>query len=210
MSHKRIEYLHRHKIIYHRWPINDKPTEEYDWGYFYENGTYECYSLFRSKALINTFKSLKWHLYVLWYLNPNLDKDKFLELAIYISNKDHGFVTFEASKIIINKIVDQVYLMDLDKPPANKLRKIIFKDNCVLTTKEKLSIVGKIVGKKKLSESDIYEAMLYIYDTGKKITITNLSKYLGCSARTIHRNISNDLKKEKKILNDSIAAFNKK
>ena len=208
MSHRKIEYLHKHKIIYHRWPINDKPTIEYDWGYFYEEGTYECYSLFRSKALINTFKSLKWHLYVIWYLNPQLSQDMFLNIAKYISNKSNGFVTFEASENVINNMVYDVSMLDLDKPPYNKLRKIIFKDNCKLSLNEKLAIVGGIIGKKKLTESDIYDAMLYTFDAGEKITIKKLSLQLSCSTRTVHRNMSIDLKKEKELLNKQrVACF---
>ena len=67
---RKMFYLNNNKIVYRRDPISDKPTEVYEWGYFYEHGTYECYTLFRSKAQITTYKSLKWHLLVLWYLNP--------------------------------------------------------------------------------------------------------------------------------------------
>ena len=49
---------------------------------FYEDGTYECYELFRSKAKINTYKSLKWHLLVLWYLNPDLNRKNFKQQII--------------------------------------------------------------------------------------------------------------------------------
>jgi hypothetical protein len=68
MSHERkLDYLNKHRVIYRRGPINDQPTQEYNWGYFYEQGTTECYELFRSKAKIPTYKSLKWHLYDIWY-----------------------------------------------------------------------------------------------------------------------------------------------
>ena len=71
MSYDRnLEYLNKKRVIYRRGPINDKPTQQYEWGSFYESGADECYELFRSKAKIPTYKSLKWHLYVLWYLNP--------------------------------------------------------------------------------------------------------------------------------------------
>ena len=60
MSHIRnLEYLHRRKIIYRRSPITDKPTEVYNWGNYYEEGTYECYELFRSKAKITTYRSFE-------------------------------------------------------------------------------------------------------------------------------------------------------
>ena len=210
MSHRKIEYLHRNKIIYSRKPINDEPTEKFEWGGYYEYGTYECYDLFRSKALINTFKSLKWHFYVLWYLNPNLTKESFLNIAKYISNKDNGFTTFTIKESILLSMVNEVMAMDLEIPPPNKLRKIIFKDNCKLNFNQKLSIVGKIIGKKKLSESDIYEAMLYLYDSNKKITISKIAKALNTTTRTIYRNINEDLKKEKELLNKELLIKNDK
>jgi len=55
MSHDRkIKHLTDRRIIYRRFPIVDKPTNKYDWGDYYENGTFECYELFRSKAKITT------------------------------------------------------------------------------------------------------------------------------------------------------------
>jgi len=47
----------------------------------------------------------------------------------------------------------------------------------------------------------IYQSMLDINEKGKNITITNIAKELKCSSRTIHRNMSKELKQEKDILN---------
>ena len=206
MSHIRnLEYLHRRKIIYRRSPITDKPTEVHDWGNYYKDGTYECYELFRSKAKITTYRSLKWHLLVLWYLNPQLDPDDFNDLAKHVCNKNSGFVTFTINKHSLNSIVYEVSMLDLEQPPKNKLRKIIFKDSSGLSTKEKMIIVGVMVGKgKKIHEDDIYQCMLDINELGKKITITRLADLLKCSARTIHRNMGNELKKEKELLNQNL------
>jgi hypothetical protein len=192
-------------VIYRRGPINDKPTEEFEWGSFYESGTIECYELFRSKAKIPTYKSLKWHLYVLWYLNPNMDQNEFEVIVRHVCNKDNGFVTFNVSEQLLQSMMYDVSLKDLDDPPYNKTRKIIFKDNCKLTLSEKLSIVGQMIGKtKKVTESDIYDAMLYTHDLNAKITIKKLADHFGCTTRTIHRNMSNELKKEKELLNQSL------
>jgi hypothetical protein len=206
MSYNRnLEYLNKKRVIYKRGPINDKPSEEFEWGNFYENGTTECYELFRSKAKIPTYKSLKWHLYVIWYLNPDMDQNAFEVIARFICDKVNGFVTFNVSEQLLQSMMYDVSLKDLEEPPYNKTRKIIFKDNCKLTVTEKLSIVGKMIGKtKKVNESDIYEAMLYTNDLGKKITIKNLADHFGCTSRTIHRNMSNELKKEKELLNKSL------
>ena len=203
MSHDRnLEFLNKRKVIYRRGPINDKPSEVFEWGYYYEQGTHECYELFRSKAKIPTYKSLKWHLYVLWYLNPNMDQNEFETTVRHVCDRNNGFVTFNVSEQLLQNMMYEVSLKDLEDPPNNKQRKIIFKDNCQLTLNEKLSIVGKMIGKtKRINESDIYDAMLYIHDLNQKITIGKLAEHFGCTTRTIHRNMSNELKKEKELLN---------
>ena len=204
LNERNTNYLMKRKVIYRRDPISDIPTETFEWGAFYQEGTYQCYNLFASKAKINTYKSLKWHLYTLWYLNPQMNPDSFTELARVICDNINGFVTFNVSEQLIQSMVYDVSLMDLEKPPPNKLRKIIFKDFCGLDTRQKLSIVGQMVGRKKLSDSEIYEAMLMLHDNNEKITITKLATYLKCSTRTVHRNIGNELKKEKELLNQQL------
>tara|TARA_R100000734_G_C3236322_1_gene42490 strand:+ start:61 stop:369 length:309 start_codon:yes stop_codon:yes gene_type:complete len=102
-------------------------------------------------------------------------------------------------------MVYEVSMCDLEKPPKNKLRKIIFNEFCGLTPEEKMSIVGTLVGRsKKIHEDDIYQCMLDLHDMGKKITINRVAGLLNCSARTIHRNIGNQLKKEKELLNQEL------
>ena len=204
LNERNTNYLMKRKIIYRRDPVSDIPTETFEWGVFYQEGTYQCYNLFASKAKINTYKSLKWHLYTLWYLNPQMNPDSFTDLTRVICDNINGFVTFKVSEQLIQSMVYDVSFMDLEKPPPNKLRKIIFKDFCGLDTRQKLSIVGQMVGRKKLSDSEIYEAMLMLHDNNEKITITKLATYLKCSTRTVHRNIGNELKKEKELLNQQL------
>lgn len=201
---RNIKYLIDRRIIYRQSPIKDQPTAIYDWGYFYEDGTNECYELFRSKAKINTYKSLKWHLLVIWYLNPQLDQDQLESLCRFICDKSNNFVTFTISEQLLKTIIYEVSMQDLETPPKNKTRKIIFKEFCKLTTEQKLQIVGTIVGRKKISESEIYDAMLYTHDDGDKITVDKLAKHLGCSTRTIYRNMGNELKREKELLNQNL------
>jgi len=206
MSHERnIELLNKKRIIYSRLPINDIPThstEDYD---YYEDGTYECYELFRTKAKITTYKSLKWHLLVLWYLNPQLDQDKFMTLAEIITNKSNGFISFNIKQTTIEKIVYEVSMLDLDEPPKNKLRKVIFKPNTRISKEEKLRIVGELIGRsKRITQDDIYDCMLEINNNKEKITIIKLAKLLNCTSRTIHRNTSVELKREKELLNKQL------
>jgi hypothetical protein len=93
----------------------------------------------------------------------------------------------------------------IDIAPNNKLRKVIFKIYCGLTKKEKLSIVGELIGRsRKISPDDVYSGMVYLHDINQKITIQGLSVLLNVSSRTIHRYMCKELKQEKEILNRSI------
>ena len=200
MSHRNLKYLNDNRIIYRRYS-SDIPTASFSWGWYYADGTHGYYAMFNNKAKINTIRSLKWHLLTLWYLNPELDKTKFIQLAEYIIYKDNGFVTFNIGSKLIKQVINDVFKQDLDTPPKNRLRKIVFKDSSGLTTIEKLQIVGKIIGQAKgIKEDDIYDSMLYLNEQGK-ITIAKLAEALKCSQRTIHRNMSEELKKEKELLN---------
>ena len=203
MSHERnLKYLNTNRIVYKRLPLTDKPTQENEVYMFYENGTHQCYELFRSSAKITTYKSLKWHLLVLWYLNPQLDQDKFAALAFYICTKYNGFVSFNIHDNLLRKIIYEVSMLDLDEPPKNKLRKVIFKPNTRMSKQEKLRVVGELIGRtKRIQPDDIYDCMLEINNNSKKITIAKLAKLLNCASRTIHRNMCVDLKREKELLN---------
>ena len=206
MSHNRnTKYLDDKRIVYRRDPITDKPDQENECYMFYLNGTYECYHLFTSKAKITTYKSLKWHLLVIWYLNPQLDQDQFMEVAEVIANKEQGFTTFTIHPELLRKMVYDISMLDLEDPPKNKLRKVIFKPYNKLCTEEKLRVVGELVGRsKKIHSDDIYQCMLDINDWGKKVTISRIAGLLDCSTRTIHRNMDTALRREVKLLNKQL------
>ena len=206
MSYDRnLTYLNNNKIIYRRLPITDKPDIDTKEFMYFENGTHQCYELFRSSAKINTYKSLKWHLLTLWYLNPSLNPDKFTDLAEYICHKPNGFVTFNIKPDALDKIIHEVSMLDLDRPPKNKLRKVIFKPFSGLTKEQKLSVVGSLIGvTNKIHPDDIYAVMIDMHDNNKKITIRRISELLNVSSRTIHRHMCQELKREKELLNQQL------
>ena len=207
MSHipRNLEYLNRRKIQWVRDPINDKPSMKHKDYNYYEDGTHEYYSLFRSRAKITTYKSFKWHLLVLWYLNPQLDPDDFASLCEYIADKSKGFITFTVPPQLLKKIIYEVSMMELDEPPKNKLRKIIFNWHCTLSMEDKLKIVGKLIGRQKqIHPDDIYQTMIEINDMGNKITLASIAGLLDCSKRTIQRNMCEELKREKELLNQQL------
>ena len=202
---RRFKYLWDRQVVCRRNPTTDTPDEETDTYMFFKEGTHQCYDLFRSKAKITTYRSFKWHMLVLWYLNPNWEKDDAIDIAMYIADKMNGFTTFNMNKWNIERVINDIYLMDLEQPPRNKLRKIVFKHNCGLTKSEKLSIVGKLIGRLNgVKKEDIYTSMLLINDSDEKITIAKLAKSLKCTPRTIHRRMCNELKKVKLELNEEI------
>ena len=201
---RKIKWLNDRKIIYRSFPINDKPSMETDQYMYYEDGTYECYTLFNTRAKITTYKSLKWHMLVLYYLNmDNIINSDFVTLARFIADKENGFVTF----FIKNKLLESMILDVLQQggdPQVNKIRKVIFKDFSGLTLSEKLSIVGKLIGRSSIDTEMIYHTMLDLNDMSKKITVGRIAGLLNCSTRTIYRHMCDELKQEKQILNNQL------
>ena len=208
MSYERnIKWFNDKRIVYRRDPITDIPTIETDQYKYYKDGTYQCYHLFNSKAKVTTYKSLKWHMLVLYYLNiDGIDGDEVsLEddmryIFKFIANKENGFVTFFIKQKILNDMIEDVLNQGGD-PPANKLRKVVFKPYSGLDLSGKLKIVGKLIGRSSIDKYDIYDAMVEI---NERITISKIAKFLGCSTRTIHRHMCNELKQEKQRLNEEL------
>ncbi len=206
MSHDRnIKWLNDRHVIYRRDPVSDVTTIETAHYKYYEDGTHECYHLFNSKAKITTYRSLKWHLYVLYYLNmDNIINSDFVTVARFIADKENGFVTFFISNKKLEDMIRDV-LMQGGDPPINKKRKILFKDYSGLTPEQKMSIVGKLIGRsRRIDEETIYQCMLDLNEYGQKITIRRISSLLNCSTRTIQRNMCDELKKEKDLLNKQL------
>jgi len=206
MSHDRnIKWLNDRRVIYRRNPVNDVPSIKTALYEYYEDGTHEAYHLFNSKAKITTYRSLKWHFYVLYYLNEDwLSPSSMTYIFKFIANKENGFVTFFISDKKLEDMIEDV-LNNGGEPPVNKKRKIIFNDYSGLKPEEKMSIVGKLIGRlKQVDEGTIYQCMLDLNEFGKKITWSKVAGLLNCSTRTIQRNINDALKQEKQILNEEI------
>lgn len=197
---RNMKWLNERRVRYRQDPINDKPTEETSLYRYYADGTYECYHLFRSKAKITTYRSLKWHFLVLYYLNQ---ENGLLPSHVYefIADKQNGFVTFFISDKKLQEMIDDVFNTG-GEPPVNKMRKIIFKDYCGLTPSEKMSIVGRLIGRSSRVDAEaIYQAMLDISYKYENITWSKIAGLLDCSTRTVQRNLTKQLRDEKEILN---------
>ena len=205
MSYRRkIEWLNNKHVYYRQDPINDKPTFSTDTYDYYENGTHEYYNLFNTQSKITTYKSLKWHMLVLHYLNhERFAFDSIVNLYKFIANKENGFVTFFIKSIILDNMIQDVINQGGD-PPKNRARKIIFKDYNGLSFNEKMKVVGQLSGRQKLDKESIYQTMLDLNEFGKPITNNRLAGLLHCSVRTIQRHMCAELKREKEILNEEV------
>ena len=198
-----MKWLNDRRVIY-RHDGDDIPTIETKEFKYYENGTYACYHLFNTKAKITTYKSLKWHMLVLYYLNNHdgLPINNLPRVFKFIANKDNGFVTFFISKKALDDMISDVLNTGGD-PPKNKKRKVIFKPYNMLTLSQKLSIVGKLIGRSSICKETIYQAMIDISEH-RKITVRWLAEVLGVSQRTIYRHMCDDLKRAKQEMNEEI------
>ena len=202
---RRFKYLWDRQVVYKRDPITDKPDIDNNQYMFFKNGTYQAYDLFKSKAKITTYRSLKWHMLALWYLNPDWEREDAEDIARYLTYKPNGFTTFNINKWNLERLINDISKYDLEVPPKNKIRKVIFKMGCGLEKSEKLSIVGTLIGRLNgVKKEDIYSAMLLLNDGDQKITIAKLAKILNVTPRTIHRHMCDELKQVKEELNEEI------
>ena len=137
---------------------------------------------------------------VLDYLNQ---ENGLLPSHVYefIADKQNGFVTFFISDKKLQEMIDDVFNTG-GEPPVNKMRKIIFKDYCGLTPSEKMSIVGRLIGRSSRVDAEaIYQAMLDISYKYENITWSKIAGLLDCSTRTVQRNLTKQLRDDKEILN---------
>jgi len=202
---RNLDYLHRKRFKYKKEPITDIPTKKYYWGSYYKNGTYQDYNLFYGNAKITTFKALVWHIEVLRYINLDWDKDDFRKIIYFIAEIKNGFVTFEINTSYLDRYIDNALSNDFSYKPINRKKIIVFKDGTGLSRKEKLKIVGEVVGRSKIVDNEIiYECMLEINKNKRKITISNIAKILNCSRMSIYRNMDTELKVERDILNEKV------
>ena len=115
---------------------------------------------------------------MLYYLNiDGIDgddvslEDDMRYVFKFIANKENGFVTFFIKQKLLNSMIEEVLKLD-DTPPRNRIRKVIFKDYTGLSLSEKLSIVGRLIGRsKRICEEDIYQCMIDLNDSKQNITV---------------------------------------
>lgn len=206
---RRLDILMQRKIIWRQNPTTDIPTETHNWGWWFKEGTHQYYALFQYDAKIGTFWAFKWHLRVLWYLNPDLTGEEFTRLVNFMGESKNGFVLHTFSPKWLDAVIKSVFDSDLEKAPSNNLRRVVFREHHGLTLREQQQISGKYGNLGKgISPEDVYEEMLRLNDQRIRISIKNLAENLGVTTRTVHRNLDDTLREEKKELNKNLILTN--
>ena len=201
-NHQMLEHL---RILYVQYPDVSIPYVEYDWGRHYPEGTTEYYHLFRGRGKINTFKSLSWHVSVLRYLNPEMNQADFNSFIHRLCKLENGFLLLRVKTNAINDLLEYIHNeLDAEDKPHNSPRKIVFNWNCGLSPEEKMSIAGSLSSNISAAPNDIYESMVQIHEDDVKISSERISVMLGCSKKTVDRNMNAELKIEKKFLNQQL------
>ena len=201
---RKLQWLWDRRIITTRLPITDKPTETFNWGWFYEKGTYQYYSLFHSPHLIKSPNGFSWHLRVLHFLN-NFSYDELTEVGNFIANKRNGFTASYIIENIKDKIINDVYNDKSDRVPENRLRKVIFKMGCGLELHEKQIITGQLIGRSsRINNDDVIACAYLISQRSKKVTVSGISRSLGCSRTILYKLMDTDTKNQIHRLNKDL------
>ena len=197
MVERNLEYLHENRIIYRNIPKDISDMVETEQYYYYPSGTNVCYTLFQGDHKISSYKALLWNFLVLKYLNPGVD---LLHVFKFIADDSNGFIYFNIRDL--DTMIDDVMSSD-DTPPVNKTRRVVFKSNTKLTSSQKISLANSLIHRKRITTKLIKHVIPVIAEKKEKITYKKIADVLGCSVKSISRNIDTELKnKISKINND--------
>lgn len=195
------DYLERSRLNYVN--INSYNFKGKDYMVF--NPPYDYYNIFTTNELtIVSYKSFTWMVSVLYHLNRDairLDNRILFNAAQFASETLVKYVS------ILPNYVDNLVegIIDRDEIPTPQPRHIIFNPLTTLSRNDKLMIVGKHAPsrKKTFSADKIEEVIELMMTYKKKITFSEVAKTLGCSTKTIQRNLSEELKKHIENYNKS-------
>ncbi len=150
----------------------------------YPNGV-KFYSLYRTTRRINTFAELEYIAEKFIWLNEDFDLDKMKIHFNLLSDRQNGHIIRTYGQTRVENMVEKVH--DNKKEPyCPKLRKIIFNPFKIIDKKEKMRIVGTLVGRKNRPSSEqISEAIEDLWFDKVKITTTSVAKHLNKSRHLV-------------------------
>ena len=202
---RNLNWLWNRRVVTLRYPTTDNPTKAFYWGWFYKDGTHQYYHLFNKPHRINTFKSYKWHIAVIKYLNNGMSFEDFTQTCLFIKEQANGFSVIDIPNNKAMIMINDVFKNNTDLCPSNKIRKVVFKVACGLETHEKLAIVGHLIGRsKRLDVKDIISSMRFIHHSGYRVSIAKIARHFNCSRNTLYAILSDEAQEEINRLNNAL------
>lgn len=170
----------------------------------------EHYHLYRSSRKINSFAELQYVAEKFVHLNPEFDIELMKRLFTALSDRESGHIVRTYSPERVEGMIDFVH--EQSKTPfCPRRRKIVFNPSTPLSHKDKMKIVGQIIGRKERpSEHDIENVIEELWLNKEKITMKRVANELSTSVYLVRdyftdevlsgiRNANKEIKYENQI-----------
>lgn len=143
------------------------------------------FSLYRTTRRINTFAELEYIAEKFIWLNEGFNIDKMKTHFNLLSERQNGHIIRTYGQNRVENMVEKVFERKKE-PYCPKLRKIIFNPMKIIEKKEKMRIVGMLVGRKsRPTNEQINDVIEDLWLDKTKITVTSVAKRLNKSRHLV-------------------------
>lgn len=163
--------------------------------YLYFDEKVEFYSLNYRARKIQSFQELIYCMEVILWLNPEIEWEKYLAMAIWVSDRGNGRTIRTYSETNVERACVRVY-DNKRKPYVNQHRKIIFNPAKKINKERKMQIVGKMCGggSRRITTQSIYDVVEESMAEDVKIRLKDIAASLGVTQQTITNHVTDDIK----------------
>lgn len=170
---------------------------------FFPDEKTEFYSLSYYKRKIQSFQEFLYTMEVLYYLNPDIEWELFLEAALWVSDRSNGKIVRTYGTARVKEGLAKIW-ENPRKPYVNQYRRVVFNPSRRISKEDKLSTVGRLCGgrKKATTEQEIYDVMEEFMAEDVKITINVLAEKMNVTRQTISKHMTKDMKELMKDYNE--------
>lgn len=173
--------------------------------YLYFDDKVEFYSLNYRNRKIQSFQELIYCMEVVMWLNKDIEWDKFLEMALWVSDRSNGKTIRTYSENRVRKACEIVFDR-VRKPYVNNYRKIVFNPSRSISKSDRMMVVGVLCGgrKRRISPQHIYDVVEELMSEGIKVRLKDVANSLGVTSQTISNHVTEDIKEMIKDWNKTV------
>ena len=173
--------------------------------YLYFDEKVEFYSLNYRARKIQSFQELIYCMEVIAWLNPDIEWDEFIAMALWVSDRSNKKTIRTYAEHNVKQACVRVY-DNKRKPYVNQHRKIIFNPTKNISKEKKMQIVGKMCGRgsRRITTQSIYDVVEESMAEGVKIRLKDIAASLGVTQQTITNHVIDDIKEMIKEHNNSL------